>query len=293
MPDESNPSLMNASQSQGQQGQQGAGSPPPGTPPPGEGAQQKSSQQSSGDWRANIPEAIRGEKMWDKHKDIGSALTSLHQLEKKLGSSISPINDKSTPEEVSAFYEKLGVPKEAKDYKITEPKLPEGLSWDKDGIGKFTEVAHKLHLTPAQVQGVLDYYGESLGSKFQSVVEAHSKGSSELKKEWGDSFDERLSESHAALASYDPKGEFKALMKEIGADNDPRLIRFLQRIGSETGEHKAINGEKQETMTKEEAIKKAEEFEKADRSHPLHNKKDPKHADAVREYGEVLKLATS
>lgn len=278
---------------QGQQGQQQNAGGSQESHSSGASSQQGSLQQAASDWRQHIPEDLRGEKGWEKYKDLPSALKSLHHAEKRLGASVVVPNEKSNPEEVQAFYEKLGVPKVHTEYKFSEPKLPEGISWDKDGLGKFTEVAHKLKLNPAQLQGVLDYYGESLGAKFQSVIDAHTSGTAALKEEWGTDFDTRLSESHRALSAYDPKGEFKALMRELGADNDPRALRFLQRIGAETGEHTAAQGEKQEAMTKEEAQRKVDEFQKADRTHPLLNKKDPKHEDAVKEYREALILANS
>lgn len=275
-----------------------AGSGSQGSPSGSENLSQGSSQQTSGsssssDWKTNIPEPLRGEKTWEKYKDIGSALQSLHHLEKKIGSSVNIPNEKSSPEEQAAFYEKLGVPKEPKDYGIKEPKLPDGLVWDKDGMSKFADVAHKLRLTPNQVQGVLDYYGNELGSKFQSTTEVRNATEAELKKEWGSKFDERLGEVHSALKSYDGKGDFKALLKEVGIDNDPRTLKFLQGIGQETVEHSQVRGERQNSMTKEDAERKVNEIQKAGHDHALYNKKDPKHDDAVREYKELLILANS
>ena len=260
--------------------------------PKNESSQPNSSPQGA-DWKTHIPEALRGEKTWDKYKDVGSALQSLHHLEKKIGSSVSVPTEKSTPEETAAFYEKLGVPKDSKGYTFTEPKLPDGIVWEKEGLTAFTDVAHKLHLTPAQVQGVLDYYGQAIGSKYQGTAEARTATETELKKEWGQGYDERLGEVHAALKSYDGKGEFKALLKEAGLDNDPRTLRFLQSIGSETREHSHVNGERQEQMTKEDAQRKVDEIQKAGPDHPLYNKKDPKHKDAVNEYRELLTAANS
>lgn len=273
-------------------GQSGGSGSPDSQPRSGDSSP-GSSGQSASDWKVHIPEPLRGEKTWEKYKDIGGALQSLHHLEKKIGSSVNLPTEKSTPEEAAAFYEKLGVPKEAKGYTYNEPKLPDGVAWDKDGLGKFTEVAHKLHMTPGQVQGVLDYYGEALGSKFQGAAAVRSETETALKQEWGRSYDDRLGEARSALQAYDGKGEFKALLKDSGLDNDPRTLRFLQSIGAETNEHAHVNGERQESMTKEEAQRKIREIETANVEHPLYNKKDPKHKDAVVEYGELLKLAHS
>ena len=278
---------------QGQQGQQQNGDGSQGSQHSGASSQPGSSQPNGSDWRQHIPEDLRNEKGWDKYKDLPSALKSLHHAEKRMGSSVAIPSEKSTPEEVSAFYEKLGVPKAHTEYKYNEPKLPEGVSWDKDGLSKFTETAHKLKLNPVQLQGVLDYYGETVSQRFHGAVEAHAKGTEALKGEWGESFDTKLSESHGALKAYDPQGEFKQLMVEIGADNDPRALRFLQRIGAETGEHTAIKGERQESMTREDAQRKVDDFQKVDKSHPLYNKRDPKHNDVVKEYREALILANS
>ncbi len=280
-------SLLDSGSGPAQSGESGS----PDSPPKNDGASRELSQPNASDWRAHIPEPLRGEKTWDKYKDVGSALQSLHHLEKKIGGSVNVPTEKSTPEETTAFYEKLGVPKEAKGYAFTEPKLPDGIVWEKEGLGKFAETAHNLHLTPAQVQGVLDYYGEAIGAKFQSTAAVRTATETALKQEWGPRFDDRLGEAHAALQSYDGAGEFKTLLKEAGLDNDARTLRFLQSIGAETREHTHINGERRDSMTKEEAQKKVADIQTAGNEHPLYNKSNPKHREAVTEYGELLKLA--
>lgn len=258
-----------------------------------ESSQPTSDARSTSDWKTFIPETLRGEKTWDKYKDVSSALQSLHHLEKKIGTTVSIPNEKSSDADVAAFYEKLGVPKDPSAYTFNEPKLPDGITWDKDSLGQFTNVAHKLKMTPAQVQGVLDYYGNTLGSKFQGTADVYKNTEAALKQEWGSGFSERLGEVHTALKAYDNKGDFKTAMKEAGLDNDPRVLKFLQSIGKDSGEHQHVRGERQTSMTKSEAERKIKELQSAGHDHALYNKKDPRHEDAVKEYKELLLFANA
>lgn len=242
------------------------------------------------DWKQQIPESIRGEKTWEKHKDIGSALQSLHHLEKKLGSAVNIPGENATPEEIASYREKIGVPKEANGYKYDTVKLPGEHKWDEGGMGEFSGVAHKLGLTPDQHKGLLEYYGASLGYVHEANAKAYSDGEAALKTEWGSQFDENLALAGIGLKSYDESGAFKASLVEAGVANHPAVLKFLHGVGAEVGEDRVANGEKKDIMTKEEAERAIRAIE-IDAKHALHNKKDPAHSDAVKQYGELLKLS--
>jgi hypothetical protein len=253
------------------------------------GVDPKQSTTSAPEWHQHIPEDLRGEKTWEKYKDLPSALKSLHHAEKKIGSTLQVPTDKSTPEEIAAFREKLGVPKDPKEYKVDEVKLPGEGKWDEAGIGIFNDVAHKLGLTPAQHKGLLEYYSGQLGKLHESGDAAYAEAEKTLKEEWGTKYDANLASVGAGLAAHDPKGEVKDLLKSAGLDNHPAILRFMHSIGSEVGEDKIINGEKPEAMTKEDAEKKLKEIRNTP-DHPLFDKKHVGHKDAVKDYEELLKL---
>lgn len=233
------------------QGEQPNVSEKPGSRQPSGGEQLKPSEPNAKDW---IPQDLRSEKIWDKHKDVGSALKSLVHLEKKLGTSVSIPNDKSSPEEVSAFRERLGVPKEATGYK-NEVVLPGEAQWDEAGLGEFNAVAHKLGLTPAQHKGMLEYYGASLGKVQEAGAKAYADGEAALRESWGKDYDSNLAAAGAGLKAYDNNGAVRQLLKDAGLANHPAILEFMCKVGLEVGEDSTINGDGRREMEKEEAQK--------------------------------------
>jgi hypothetical protein len=283
--------LLEAAASAAPQGQQQSADSQQGSQSGSGSSQQNLSGQSGNDWRAQIPEDVRGEKLWEKYKDPGSAFKSLAHLEKKLGSAVNIPGEKATPEEIAAFREKLGVPKDVSGYKVDSVKLPGEYKWDDTNLGAFNKAAHDLGLTPAQHAGVLNYYSQALGQHEEGKVKDFTAGESALKEKWGTQWDQRIAEAGTAINTYDADGAVKQLLKDRGLANHPAVLEFLQRVGSELGEDKIVNGEKPKGMTKEDAEAKVKEIHQSS-DHPLYNRKDPKHNDAVKEYAELLKAAT-
>jgi hypothetical protein len=77
----------------------------------------------------------------------------------------------SKPEEIDAFYEKLGVPKEVKGYEFKMPeKLPENFPYESEAAENFKGMAHKLKLTPDQAQGLHDWYVGQQATSFEGDV---------------------------------------------------------------------------------------------------------------------------
>lgn len=241
------------------------------------------------DWKAQyIPEDIRNEKTWEKYQDPSAAFKSLFHLEKKMGSAVNIPDDKATPEDRAAFYEKLGVPKTHEGYKWQEPKLPEGASWDKAQLGEFVQAAHKLNLTPAQLQGVLDYYGDKIGSQLVNPETVYAETKETLTKEWGANAEKNFAAAREAAKLLGPEALEK--FKAAGLDNDPVILKAMSKLGLEMGEGQSVHGDPQQEVDAAQALAQISKT-MATKDHPLHDKAHPGHKAAVAEHEQLLKIA--
>jgi hypothetical protein len=100
----------------------------------------------------------------------------------------------------SGLAKRLGIPDDPGEYKIDPPEFPEEIrgmvSYDDTRHTKLLEQAHKLNMTPAQVEGMLGFYRDELAADAQTFTteaqtdEARMKA--ELGREWGEDYDTNL-----------------------------------------------------------------------------------------------------
>lgn len=100
----------------------------------------------------------------------------------------------------SGLAKRLGIPDEPTGYDVPPPEFDDAIKdqvpYDDARHGRLLETAHKLNLTPAQVQGVLGFYSAEIAADAQTyTTEAQADEQSmqtELKREWGDGYDTNL-----------------------------------------------------------------------------------------------------
>lgn len=149
---------------------------------------------NKGPWYGDLPETNDDEKafkQWaDKKafKDPLSALKGYRELEKQFGSNRVALPGEKDDLSQWEGWDKLGVPKEAKDYVLERPQLPEGMQWDEAFEAQAKEAAAKLRIPPAQLKGMMDLLVQSRVAEFNGMKEHQAKESGELQtlfKEWG------------------------------------------------------------------------------------------------------------
>lgn len=170
-------------------------------------------------------------------KDAKSIAKTAFEQQKLIGSSIRVPGKDATPEEITAFREKLGTPKEAKDYEFAPPKdLPEDLPYDGERADAFRAEAHKLGLTKEQAKGLHDWFANTTVKDFQSMGAqsaekqvAVAKGETDkLTKLWGPLEGEQM----RVNLSYADK-----VLREVGGDE---ALAEFQRVGLIGNEGKII-----------------------------------------------------
>lgn len=182
-----------------------------------------------------------------KGKDLDEILTeykTLHQLQtaRENNGLVTLINEKSTPEEVEAFYSKLGKPKSAAEYELARPEdLPAGIDFSDELMGKFAQMAHKWHLTKDQARGLFADYHEMIKEQFAAnaayTETLLANNLAELEAAWGGPVDSDKFKANQALAirafnsvaTPDLAAAFKD-QPEIASN--PLVLQVLAKLGA-------------------------------------------------------------
>lgn len=177
-------------------------------------------------------------------KEPGQLLDSYMALEKtfgadKAGRTVILPGEKAEPAEVAAFYEKLGRPAEAKDYKVDVPT-----GYPAEFADGFKAKAHELGLTAKQVEGIAAWNNETVGgmsaARQNQTVEAFNADVGALKTEWGAAHDQNvvIARNAASALGWDA-GTIDKLSGVLGHKG---TMAMLHQIGSKTGESDFVAG---------------------------------------------------
>ncbi len=249
-------------------------------------------QSRTADWRSGLSEPLRAEKSFEGFKGVEDLAKSFLDTKKMVGARVH-IGPDAKPEEIEKvrplFLKLLGLPESPEKYEITRPKdAPDGLPYDEAREKAFLAQAHKLGLTKAQAQGILDFYNADMIQFFKDAQVLHSKATEKLKEEWGESYPKNKALAQRAfLEMKDP--ELEQLLTTMNLDNHPAIVRAFFRIGEMMAEHSLIEGEGLGTMSAEEAAAKLAEMMK-DPKGALFDANHAGHAAAVAERTKLLNI---
>jgi hypothetical protein len=206
---------------------------------PVDAGQAPSAQPVQNDWRSDIPEDIRSHKSLETIQDVGSLAKSYVNAQSMIGADkvVKP-GKFATSDDWNSFYDKVGRPASADDYQL-ENKLAEGQAENADMVSWFKKTAHEVGLLPHQAQNLLNKYNEFSGSQVQqsaNVTEDQiNQVSLELKKEYGQAFDDRMAVGKGVLDNFSaiPVEEFEDLTLSNGMKlgDHPAIIKTMVNIG--------------------------------------------------------------
>lgn len=179
-----------------------------------------------------------------KHESLDAALKASIELEEKLGSMVAIPGKDATEEERSAVYEKLGiklpdVPKDPAGYKIeADPKM----KVDAKELDEFKALAHSLHMTQEQAQGMFKLAGERAMKAieaFNTQTAEERKGvETQLRKEWGEQYEAQRAVFVRGLRAAPGSQELIADAAKTGMGNKASFVRLIHWIGTMQQEDK-------------------------------------------------------
>jgi len=202
----------------------------------------------SGDWRTSLPEEIRSHASLDSIEDVGALAKSYVHAQSMIGADKVVVPGKwATEDDWSAVYDKLGRPADADGYEL-KVETPEGVEPDTDMLSWFKSTAHANGLTPRQAQGLLAEYTQFTQGREQStsgqIEQQQANAEQELRREWGEAYDNRLSVAKDVLAQFgsDELADTATTNGSTLFGNDPNVIRMLHKVGAYINERVSEDG---------------------------------------------------
>ena len=214
------------------------------------------------DWRTTLPPDIKDHsalKDFKSEQDVVKAYVSAQPL---IGVDKIPVPQNFDNPEVRAkfantVYDRLGRPKEAKDYKLSEVKMPNNYNLPPETREALKTEAHKLGLLPHQLDGLYQWYMKDTATKLQQQGEQNTKSRNEaenaLRQEFGQAYDAKVTKAQQLLNKF-AGDDYKALLDD-GFGNRPEVVRFMAKMADVMSEDGYTGGTAEATMTPEEAQK--------------------------------------
>lgn len=247
-------------------------------------------------WKESLPEDLRSDPSMGVVTDINSLAKSYINAQKMIGADKIVVPSKhATDEDWSGVFQKLGLPKELKDYSL---EMPKDVPLDAKFIEDFKANAHANGLLPRHAQKVLDWYSQSvskLRQENESAVAAQiAQGTDALKKEWGQAYDTHITAAKLAIKDFGDEN-FSKFLAESGMGNNPEVIKVFAKIGMALREDAvkgAVSRGGEGALTPDEAIKKYNSII-SDQAHPYNKGDHPNHQAAVQEVSKLFGMAFS
>lgn len=199
----------------------------------------------SGDWMTGFNDETKGYVQNKGFKGPGDVIESYRNFEKLHGvpkERLLKLPEKDDAPEWNEIYDRLGRPKDAKEYQI---KAPEGIQGDEQFAEFSRKTFHELGLTKKQ--------GETLAAKWTEYAVGRAKAEGEqsqakisqetesLKKEWGAAHDQNINVAKQGAREFGVSPEIiDQLEKQMGYSG---VMKFFHNIGSKLGQHKFETGD--------------------------------------------------
>lgn len=264
------------------------------------------------DWRASLPEDIRGHQEIVNTPDLATAAKRIIDQSTFISQSIRIPGEDASDEDRGKFYEKimakvpdlmrtpeagdtaiysrLGKPEKADGYKLPEQ---EGISFDNEQTKAFREYAFKNNLTQAQFEGLVKDFTETniqRDRRTQASIDASIK---KLSDEWGPAYQERVAQvRHFAEVTAAPK-VLQDLIKsgKAGHETMTWLHGLVKQVSGEGGQLKILPQGGKPLMSSTEAKAKIAEI-RGNKQHPYWDKTTGQaHAAAKEKMRELYKIA--
>jgi hypothetical protein len=193
-------------------------------------------QTPASDWTTGFPDDLKSFVTAKGARSAADLATAFAKADTDAAALIPPPKDGFWDDAARA---KLGIPAKPEEYKLTRPKLPDGMPYDEALEAAALPIAHKLGLTPPQLQGLVDFIAIHRAGETEQVLgawQAETEAASEaLRKEWGANYDRQLSLA-ARTAKRVGGDELMTALNDSGFGNNPHLVRAFAKVAGLIGE---------------------------------------------------------
>lgn len=191
-------------------------------------------------WYSSVSEDRR--EGLERFKSLDAYVDSFRNAQQLIGKKgLAPPAEDAPPEEVAAFYEKIGRPESPDAYEWQPPEDAD-FEVDDEAMAHARATAHKFGFRPEQFRAAMDLHLAEAGRQREAEAEAAAAAGAAaeraLRKEWGDDFDTQL----AAAAATAKKLGLGELLKDPRYGNDPAVIRNLAERAAALAEDSRVAG---------------------------------------------------
>ena len=250
------------------------------------------------DWRTGLPDDLKADPSLAAFKDVGSLAKSYVHAQKLVGVDKIPTPQKTwTEAQWGEHYERLGRPKDAKEYGFPKDfKPPAGVAFDAATLTKAKSAFHKAGLTSDQASAVLALYGETTGQGLALQEEARNETRrttlEALEGEWKSSTQLKLQLAQSAMMKYGGT-ELRDYLESTGLGNNPALIKMFAAIGEKVSED-GVGGAGLVLPTHAAAAQELQRLNSdAQFQEALNSQSHPNHKSAVDKRLQLFKLSGS
>lgn len=184
-------------------------------------------------WMQQLTEDMRDDGELRKFGSIKELVAAYKELAGARDGAVKPPAADAKPEEIAAFYEKLGKPKTADAYGIK--------SADGTDVAAFKKMAFDANLTEAQAKAVfasLEAQGREMLAAHQAQAERQfAETDAALRKEFGQKYGEKMELLKRGMMNFGGAPLQKKLA-DAGLSFDPDVVRLflhLGELGAEAG----------------------------------------------------------
>lgn len=141
-------------------------------------------------------------------------------------------NEGSTEQEIAEYRQAIGVPESPTAYDLQPENMPEGMDWDSELAGEWSNVFHEAGISQAQAQKIAQAYSDitskqleqanaTLDTRAQADMEAQRAA---IQKQWGDKYDQNM---QAAVNMANTLGFDMENPQDILAMRNPKVLNMM------------------------------------------------------------------
>ena len=233
---------------------------------------------SGNEFLSMIPEEIRGHPSISPIKDVENLARSYVNAQRLIGADKIPMPANPTEEDLDRIYDRLGRPSTPEDYGIAA----DGSVVTEEVAKEYSDIAHKLRLTPDQAQGILEYYRGTVEQSGAATLEmaeiAREETVSSLKQEWGRAFEQKVDAAARVAQEFGNPEMFDITLQDGSKLGDnPDFIKAFAKIAefrqSVTSEDTVADMSQSNVMTPADAKAEIEAIMN-DKGHPYWDRKN-------------------
>jgi hypothetical protein len=192
--------------------------------------------------------AYMANKGWDKIENAVAppVLKSYRELERIMGGKANAVvlpKAGDDPKVLDEFFQKLGTPAKADDYKLPASFTPDkAQNVSKESLTAYQTIAHKARLTNDQFGAVITELEAVAAANEEKATTAYNgevvRTAEKLKLEFGDTYGEQVARGNLAIRTLGITPEHRNAMSEaMGVE---ATTRMFMKIGGMLAEHKAV-----------------------------------------------------